>query len=123
MRDGARPGRVPDELPGEATPRRPAAVAESANWRANSASSRFRRADVRPGAALAAPLANAFVGDAGQRGGVRVAVKDAAGDGRAAVVAGSGSGGQLQVLDGQSLTRKTSLLPYPTDNLDGIYVG
>jgi hypothetical protein len=76
-----------------------------------------------PAAALAAPLANAFVGDAGQRGGVRVAVKDAAGDGRAAVVAGSGSGGQLQVLDGQSLTRKTSLLPYPTDNLDGIYVG
>ncbi len=76
-----------------------------------------------PAAALAAPLANAFVGDAGQRGGVRVAVKDAAGDGRAEVVAGSGSGGQLQVLDGQSLTRKTSLLPYLTDNLDGIYVG
>ena len=76
-----------------------------------------------PAAALAAPLANAFVGDADQRGGVRVAVKDAAGDGRAEVVAGSGGGGQLQVLDGQSLTRKTSLVPYVTDNLDGIYVG
>ncbi len=76
-----------------------------------------------PAIALANPLANAFVGDINQRGGVRVAVKDVAGDGRAEVVAGSGTGGQLQVLDGQSLTRKSSLVPYVTDNLDGIYVG
>ena len=74
-------------------------------------------------AALASPLANAFVGDINQRGGVRVAVKDTAGDGRSEVVAGSGGGGDLQVLDGQSLGRKSSLVPYATTNLDGIYVG
>ena len=74
-------------------------------------------------AALADPLANGFVGDQAQRGGVRVAVKDVAGDGHAEVVAGSGTGGQLQVLDGRTLARKTSLIPYVTDNLDGLYVG
>ncbi len=76
-----------------------------------------------PAAALASPLANAFVGDTNQRGGVRVAVKDTAGDGHAEVVAGSGGGGELQVLDGSSLGRKSSLVPYVTSNLDGIYVG
>ena len=75
-----------------------------------------------PDAALGSPLANAFVGDPGQRGGVRVAVKAAA-DGSKEVVAGSGTGGQVAVLDGLSLARKSSLVPYATNNLDGIYVG
>jgi hypothetical protein len=69
-----------------------------------------------PATALAQPLANAFVGDPGDRGGVRVAVKD----GR--VVAGSGTTASVQVLDGRSLTPKTALIPF-TSTDDGVYVG
>ena len=69
-----------------------------------------------PAAALAQPLANGFVGDTSERGGVRVAVKD----GR--VVAGSGTSATVQMLDGRSLAPKTTLIPFTATN-DGVYVG
>jgi len=74
-------------------------------------------------AALSDKLGNAFVGDVNQRGGVRVVAKDFDGDGQVEIVTGSGQGGQLTSLDGRSLFTETSLTPFNTTNLDGIYVG
>ena len=57
--------------------------------------------------AQALPLTNFFVaGDTGDRGGVRVATKDADGDGKADVVAGSGAGtpGRVRVYLGKNLS-------------------
>ena len=62
------------------------------------------------------PTVTGYMGDDQKIGPV-------AGDGRSEILAGSGTGGQLQVVDGLSLARKSSLIPYTTDNLDGIYVG
>jgi uncharacterized delta-60 repeat protein len=56
--------------------------------------------------AYAAPVANFFFGDAGSRGGVRVATTRAAGDSTAAVVVGSGEGqpSQVRVYRGKDFT-------------------
>jgi hypothetical protein len=48
-------------------------------------------------AAVAAPVTNFFGGDPGNRGGVRVAVKDLDGDARADLVVGDGQGGGSRV--------------------------
>src|SRR5205814_190427 len=56
--------------------------------------------------AYASPVANFFFGDGADRGGVRVAVKDADADGRADVVVGSGEGlaSRVRVYSGKSVT-------------------
>jgi hypothetical protein len=76
-------------------------------------------------AALAAPLGNAFAGDAGDRGGVRVAAKDLDGDGRPEVIAGSGSRGELRVYKTvpPGLHLAEQFAPFGAAVLDGVYVG
>ena len=73
--------------------------------------------------ALQTPLADVFVGDVNQRGGVRVSAKDLNGDGRIEIVTGSGTGNQVQVLNASGLTPAGSLAPFGVNELDGIYVG
>lgn len=73
--------------------------------------------------ALATPLANVFVGDVNQRGGVRVTAKDLNGDGQIEIVTGSGTGNQVQVLNANGLTPAGSLVPFGVNELGGIYVG
>lgn len=80
-------------------------------------------------AAIAAPLANYFAGDAGSRGGVRVTVKNLDGDAKADIVTGAGQGGGSRVTArlGKNLTAGD-----PTDDLNfdafpgftgGVFVG
>ena len=69
------------------------------------------------------PLADVFVGDVNQRGGVRVSAKDLNGDGQIEIVTGSGTGNQVQVLNANGLTPAGSLIPFSTNEIDGIYVG
>ena len=72
-------------------------------------------------AAVGRPLSDQFVGDATSRGGVRVTTKQLDGDTRAAVVAGSGTGGTVQVIRPAGGTTNQNLLAGRT--LDGVYVG
>lgn len=78
-----------------------------------------------PTVALAKPLSDSFVGDAGQRGGVRVMAKDLDNDGKADVVVGSGTGNAATVLKSVNgrLTSSQTLVPFAGLELDGIYVG
>jgi hypothetical protein len=77
-----------------------------------------------------AQLANFFAGDASLRGGVRVALKDAEGDGKAALVTGSGEGEPSRVrvfksatvLAG-SATPDQELDPFGAVLADGVFVG
>ncbi|MBX9585038.1 MAG: hypothetical protein K2X87_32435 [Gemmataceae bacterium] len=83
--------------------------------------------------AYAAPVANFFVaGDSTDRGGVRLAAKDADGDNRADVAAGSGSGSaaRVRVYLGRNFTTTgepttfQDLTPFGSAALaDGVYVG
>lgn len=61
-----------------------------------------------------AELANFFAGDSSLRGGVRLALKDATGDGRADLVTGSGEGEPSRV----RVYRSASLLANPTPAAD-----
>jgi uncharacterized delta-60 repeat protein/uncharacterized repeat protein (TIGR01451 family) len=78
----------------------------------------------------AAQLANFFAGDVGLRGGVRVALKDADGDGRAELVTGSGEGEPSRVrvfksttvLAGSS-TPDQELDPFGATLAGGVFVG
>ncbi len=72
-------------------------------------------------AAVSRPLSDQFVGDTNSRGGVRVTTKQLDGGGRAAVVAGSGTGGSVQVIRPAGGTTSQNLLAGRT--LDGVYVG
>jgi hypothetical protein len=78
-----------------------------------------------PASALATPLGNAFAGDAGHRGGVRVTAKDLDGDGRPEVIAGSGTGGELRVYKTvpPGLHLSEAFAPFGAAALDGVYVG
>jgi hypothetical protein len=65
------------------------------------------------------PLANFFAFDAEQRGGVRLAVKDADGDARADLLAGSGEGqrGVVHVYLGASLAATPANDPRTPDTV------
>ncbi|QEL16832.1 Ig-like domain repeat protein [Limnoglobus roseus] len=77
----------------------------------------------------AAQLGNFFVGDAADRGGVRVAVKDLDGDNRADLVVGSGtgSGSRVTAYAGATIPRNgtppESLEFDAFDDLGGVFVG
>jgi hypothetical protein len=76
-------------------------------------------------AALAAPLANFFGGDQSNRSGIRVAVKDLDGDGRADFLTGGGSGTAVTAYDGQDLTVLFTLSSGsdPLGAFNGVFVG
>jgi len=76
-------------------------------------------------AALAAPLANFFGGDPANRAGIRVAVKDLDGDGRADFLTGGGSGTTVAAYDGQDLTVLFTLSSGsdPLGAFNGVFVG
>jgi uncharacterized delta-60 repeat protein len=79
----------------------------------------------------AAQLANFFAGDASLRGGVRLALKDADGDGKAALVTGSGEGepSRVRVFKSANLLANPSpaadqeLDPFGATLADGVFVG
>jgi hypothetical protein len=79
----------------------------------------------------AAQLANFFAGDSSQRGGVRLAMRDADGDGRADLVAGSGEGepSRVRVFTADDLladpapTADQELDPFGAVLADGVFVG
>ena len=75
--------------------------------------------------ALAAPLANFFGGDQANRSGIRVAMKDLDGDGRADFLTGGGSGTTVAAYDGQDLTVLFSLSSGsdPLGAFNGVFVG
>ncbi len=76
-------------------------------------------------------LANFFVGDVDNRGGIHVASRDLLGDGRAEVLTGSGPGaiGRISVFSGETLAVESNILiPELTvdtfnDVLGGVFVG
>jgi hypothetical protein len=72
-------------------------------------------------AAVRQPVFDQFVGDPTGRGGVRVASKPA--DGGAAVVAGSGRGGDLRVVRPAGGNTVAALAPLAGRATDGVYVG
>jgi hypothetical protein len=84
-------------------------------------------------AAQGSPVANFFVaGDSQSRGGIRVAVKDADGDGRADLITGSGTGlaADVRVYLGRSFpasgepSLSQDIAPFGGATLaDGVYVG
>ncbi|QEL16368.1 beta strand repeat-containing protein [Limnoglobus roseus] len=84
-------------------------------------------------AAYANPVTNFFVaGNTSARGGVRVGVVDADGDGRADIAAGSGSGlpGSVRVYFGKNVTSPAEPIAFQDLNVfgstalaDGVYVG
>jgi hypothetical protein len=82
-------------------------------------------------AARAAPLANFFAGDPNGRGGVRLAVRDADGDGRADLVTGSGDGepARVRVFKAAALATPApaadqELAPFGgATHVGGVYVG
>ena len=78
----------------------------------------------------AAQVANFFAGDAGLRGGVRVALRDADGDGKADLVTGSGEGEPSRVrlfkaaaLPAGPSTPDQELDPFGAALADGVFVG
>lgn len=81
---------------------------------------------------LSAQLVDLFVGNSALRGGVRVAMRDVDGDGRADLVAGSGEGEQARVRVYRAATLLTKVNPAADQTLDlfgapfladGVFVG
>jgi hypothetical protein len=82
--------------------------------------------------ASAAQVANFFAGDTSSRGGVRLAMRDADGDGKTDLIAGSGAGEPAQVRVYKAATLLSSAAPTADQTLDpfngatladGVFVG